>query len=87
MLNARSVVFNVLFYLNLLVWVIAATPTLIMPRRGIVEVAKLWARSNLWLLRWVCGIGVDFIGRVGALPDSVSRSAARASSHCEYVAE
>jgi 1-acyl-sn-glycerol-3-phosphate acyltransferase len=36
----RSVVFNVLFYLNLSVQVIVALPTLVMPRRAIVEVAR-----------------------------------------------
>jgi len=36
----RSVVFNVLFYLNLLVQLIAALPTLVMPRGGILAVAR-----------------------------------------------
>jgi 1-acyl-sn-glycerol-3-phosphate acyltransferase len=58
----RSVVFNALFYLNLLVLVIAALPTLVMPRWGILAVARFWARINLWLLRVVCGIKVEFRG-------------------------
>ena len=58
----RSVVFNVLFYLNLTVQLIAALPTLVMPRRAIIEVARFWARSNLWLLRVVCGTRVEFRG-------------------------
>jgi len=58
----RSVVFNVLFYLNLVVHFIAALPTLVMPRWGIIAVAQFWARTNLWLLRTVCGIEVDFRG-------------------------
>ena len=62
MLVVRSVVFNALFYLNLLVLVIAALPTLVMPRWGIIAVAKFWARSNLWLLRAICGIAVEFRG-------------------------
>jgi len=61
-LVARSVVFNVLFYLNLLVQIIAALPTLVMPRWGIIWVAKFWARTNLVLLRAVCGIEVEFRG-------------------------
>jgi 1-acyl-sn-glycerol-3-phosphate acyltransferase len=56
----RSVVFNVLFYLNLLVHFIAAIPTLAMPRWGIIAVARFWARTNLWLLRTICGIRVEF---------------------------
>ena len=58
----RSVLFNVLFYLNLLVQLVGALPTLVMPRWGILAVAKFWARTNLWLLRVVCGIKVEFRG-------------------------
>jgi 1-acyl-sn-glycerol-3-phosphate acyltransferase len=58
----RSVVFNVLFYLNLLVHFVAAIPTLAMPRWGILAVARFWARTNLWLLRTVCGTKVEFRG-------------------------
>jgi len=58
----RSVVFNVLFYLNLFVHFIVAIPTLVMPRWGILAVAKFWARTNLWLLRTICGTKVEFRG-------------------------
>jgi len=58
----RSIIFNVLFYLNLFVQIIAALPTLVMPRWGIIWVAKFWARSNLWLLRVICGTKVEFRG-------------------------
>lgn len=62
MLLFRSVVFNVLFYLILVAYLVAALPTLVMPRSGILRVAKRWARTNLWLLRVVCGIEVEFRG-------------------------
>jgi 1-acyl-sn-glycerol-3-phosphate acyltransferase len=58
----RSVLFNLLFYLNLVVLLIAAIPTIGMPRGAIISVAKLWGRSTLWLLRVVCGIGVEWRG-------------------------
>jgi 1-acyl-sn-glycerol-3-phosphate acyltransferase len=58
----RSVIFNILFYLNLFVLIIAALPTLVMPRTAILAVAKFWARTNLWLLRAICGITVEFRG-------------------------
>jgi 1-acyl-sn-glycerol-3-phosphate acyltransferase len=61
-LTIRSVIFNILFYLNLFVLIIAALPTLVMPRAGIIAVAKFWARTNLWLLRAICGITVEFRG-------------------------
>jgi len=58
----RSIIFNVLFYLNLIVQMLAAIPTLVMPRGAIVGIVKFWARSSVWLLRSVCGIAVEFRG-------------------------
>jgi 1-acyl-sn-glycerol-3-phosphate acyltransferase len=58
----RSILFNTLFYLNLLVHFCVAVPTLLMPRWGILSVVKFWAGTNLWLLRTVCGVTVEFRG-------------------------
>jgi 1-acyl-sn-glycerol-3-phosphate acyltransferase len=58
----RSVIFNLLFYLNLLGLLVAALPTLLMPRPAILSVARLWARMNSWLLRAICGITAEFRG-------------------------
>ena len=58
----RSVVFNLLFYLNLIAYLIGAMPTLLLPRRYLCRWAQLWARTNLWLLRVICGITADFRG-------------------------
>jgi 1-acyl-sn-glycerol-3-phosphate acyltransferase len=58
----RSAVFNVLFYLNLLVYFIVAIPTIVMSRHAIVKLATSWGRTNNWLLRAVCGIKVEYRG-------------------------
>jgi len=58
----RSIVFNALFYLTLLGYFCVALPTLLMPRWGILRLAQHWARTNLWLLRIVCRIDVDWRG-------------------------
>ena len=58
----RSALFNIAFYLNFIVWLIAALPTLVMPRRAIIEVVKAWGRGNLWLLRVICGTDVEWRG-------------------------
>ena len=58
----RSVIFNVLFYLNLLLHFIAAVPTLVLPRRAILKVATFWGRTNLWLLRVICDIKFEYRG-------------------------
>jgi 1-acyl-sn-glycerol-3-phosphate acyltransferase len=60
--TVRSVIFNVLFYLTLVVYLAAALPTVLLPRRYLLAVARAWARTNLWLLRVVCGIKADFRG-------------------------
>ena len=58
----RSVLFNALFYLNLLALMCVALPTLVLPRWGILGVVRFWARSNNWLLRTICGITVELRG-------------------------
>lgn len=59
----RSLAFNIAFYGSLVVWVLAAVPTAVMPRRAVLAVAKMWGRYNLWLLRAICGINVEWRGR------------------------
>ena len=59
----RSIVFNVLFYLNTFFYVMIAVPTFFMPYRAIIAVAKSWGRTNLVLLRVVAGIDIEIRGR------------------------
>jgi len=58
----RSIVFNIAFYLNLFLYMVAALPILLLPYRYLLALAKSWARTNLWLLRVICGIKADFRG-------------------------
>jgi 1-acyl-sn-glycerol-3-phosphate acyltransferase len=58
----RSVLFNVLFYLNMIVLMCVALPTLVLPRGAILNVVRFWARSNNWLLRTICGITFELRG-------------------------
>jgi len=57
----RSIVFNVLFYLNTLFWLIVGLPTFFMPYRATIWIAKSWGRVNLMLLR-VAGIDCELRG-------------------------
>lgn len=59
----RSIVFNVLFYLNTLIFLMIALPTFVMPYRAIIRVAQAWGRVNLVLLRVVAGIDYEIRGR------------------------
>ncbi len=58
----RSVAFNVLFYLNTLIYLIIALPTFFLPYRAVIAVAKAWGHTNLVLLR-VAGIDYEIRGR------------------------
>lgn len=59
----RSILFNVLFYLNTLILLILALPTFFLPYRAIVWVATTWGRLNLFLLRVICGVKYEVRGR------------------------
>src|ERR1700741_1393184 len=52
----RSLIFNILFYPVFLFWAIIALPTLVLPRTALLRVASWWAKTNILLMRVVCGI-------------------------------
>jgi 1-acyl-sn-glycerol-3-phosphate acyltransferase len=58
----RSLVYNVLFYLLLVFWMVVAIPTILLPASAFMSVAKAWARSSVWLMRVVCNTKVDYRG-------------------------
>lgn len=62
MIFVRSVLFNLLFYLNLAVCLVVAMPCILLPHRAVMAVAKAWGLTSLWLLRVTCGIKVEWRG-------------------------
>ena len=62
MLAIRSLVFNILFYLNVTVLMILGLPTILFGRHAIFALARLWGAISLWLLRTICGLRVEFRG-------------------------
>src|SRR5579863_3074434 len=58
----RSLIYNVLFYVVLIFWLIVAIPTVVMRRTAIMTIAKLWSRQSTWLLRVVCNVKVEYRG-------------------------
>ena len=60
---ARSLLFNALFYVNIIVRMIVALPTIVLPYAFLLGVLRAYARSTLWLLRVVCGTTVEWRGR------------------------
>jgi 1-acyl-sn-glycerol-3-phosphate acyltransferase len=59
---ARSLLFNVLFYANLIVHMIVALPALVLPYPALRIFIRSYSRTSLWLLRVVCGIRVAWRG-------------------------
>jgi 1-acyl-sn-glycerol-3-phosphate acyltransferase len=62
-LVARSLLFNVAFYLNLLLHMLVAIPTFVLPQPIMVQISRSWGATSLWLLRTICGIKVEWHGR------------------------
>jgi 1-acyl-sn-glycerol-3-phosphate acyltransferase len=58
----RSLIYNVLFYAWLVVLILIALPTFLLPRSALLAVVRFWARSSIWLLRVICGTKVEFRG-------------------------
>ena len=58
----RSLIYNILFYLNLVMWVLIGIPTYAMPRWGIIFIAQSWGRTSIWLLRIICNTRVEYRG-------------------------
>jgi 1-acyl-sn-glycerol-3-phosphate acyltransferase len=59
---ARSLVFNALYYANLIVHLMVALPTLALPYPALRVFIRSYSRTSLWLLRVVCGTTVEWRG-------------------------
>lgn len=62
LLFVRSLIYNIVFYLNTALWCVIGLPTYAMPRWGIIWVAKTWGRTCVWLMTVICGTKVEFRG-------------------------
>lgn len=63
MIALRSVLFNLMFYLNLIVQMIVFTPIyFLLPRKAAWFVPKFWARSNNWLMARIAGTTFEVEG-------------------------
>ncbi|AXS38753.1 1-acyl-sn-glycerol-3-phosphate acyltransferase [Breoghania sp. L-A4] len=63
MLVLRSILFNVCFYVLIVVMMIAITPIFFIPRKWGWPAVIAWARINLWLLRVIVGMKIEVRGR------------------------
>ena len=71
MLILRSLVYNVVFYLNLAFWLLVTIPTYPFPPHVMVAVARLWGRTSIWLMRVICGTHVEIKGLENIPPGGI----------------
>ncbi len=62
MLFLRSLIFQIVYYLNLAFWMVLWLPGLMMRRRVALELGRQWGRTSLWLLDKICGVKVEYRG-------------------------
>lgn len=86
MVLLRSFVFNVCFYVLLIVLMVLGIPVLLLRRRRIVQTwARLWARSSLVLLQLICGLKVEF-RNLERVPEGAALIASKHQSFLETFA-
>ncbi len=63
MLFIRSLVFNVIFYVNLIAFLVFGCFYYVTPRAWSMAALKVWARASLWWLQVIVGIHCEVRGR------------------------
>lgn len=63
MLGLRSFIFNVVFYINLFLFLVLGWGFYFTPRKWSIEALKQWAMASLWLLRVIAGVRMEVRGR------------------------
>jgi 1-acyl-sn-glycerol-3-phosphate acyltransferase len=62
MLVFRSIVFQLLFFLNMIVLILIWLPGLFMRRQVSQELGRTWGRTTLWLLDKIVGLKIEWRG-------------------------
>lgn len=58
----RSLLYNIVFYLNLVFWVLLGLPTYLMSHKGIIWIATNWGKTSIWWMRIICNTKVEYRG-------------------------
>lgn len=63
MIAIRSVIFNALFYVSLIIQMIIFTPVyFLLPRKKAYWIPKFWSKTNIWLMKVICGTHFEIEG-------------------------
>lgn len=58
----RSLIFNTLFYVSMILYMIILLPLLILPQRYVMILVRFWSRYFIWLCTHVAGIKMEVRG-------------------------
>jgi 1-acyl-sn-glycerol-3-phosphate acyltransferase len=67
MIVLRSIIFNIVFYMNLALFLTLGSWLFLCPRIWAIRGLQTWARSSLWLLEFICNIKIEVRGRENIL--------------------
>lgn len=59
----RSVLFNTIFYISLITYMIVGLPFLLLPHRYLMMMVRVWSRFFVWLTAHLAGIKLEVRGR------------------------
>ncbi|MGA8172636.1 MAG: lysophospholipid acyltransferase family protein [Methylocystis sp.] len=62
MLFLRSLIFQIVYHVNLAFWMTLWLPALLMRRQATLELGRQWGRTSLWWLEVICGVKHEFRG-------------------------
>lgn len=63
MIVLRSALFNIAFYVNLVLFLVLGVEFFLLPRKWAIRALQAWAQTSLFLLRVIAGIGMEVRGR------------------------
>ena len=63
MIALRSAIFNVVFYVNLILFLVVGSPFFLAPRIWAIRALQLWARTSVWWLKVICSVDMEVRGR------------------------
>lgn len=62
MIAFRSFVFNIVFYVNTVLFLVVGSPFYLTPRKWSIRALQAWGRASLWWLELICGTRYEVRG-------------------------
>ncbi|WP_119390486.1 lysophospholipid acyltransferase family protein [Taklimakanibacter lacteus] len=63
MIALRSFIYNIVFYVNLVLFLVIGSPFYVTPRKWSIRALQAWATTSLWWLKVICGTTYEVRGR------------------------